>query len=318
MKKFDVVALGELLIDFTENGISSQGNPIFEANPGGAPCNVLAMLARLGKTSAFIGKVGNDRFGKVLSETIKDCGICADGLVFDDTVHTTLAFVHKKTDGDRDFSFYREPGADMMLRKCEIDEEIIKSAKIFHFGTLSSTHEGVREATRYGVDIAKESGALISFDPNLRPPLWDSLDNAKKEIEYGLSKCDILKISDNEIEFMTGLTDYDKAVRELMEKYNIKLAFATLGKKGSRAYFGDMQAEFGGFDVDTIETTGAGDTFCGSALNFILEHDINALTENDLKELLAFANAAAAIITTRRGALKVMPEKKEILEFIGR
>lgn len=318
MKKFDVVALGELLIDFTENGISSQGNPIFEANPGGAPCNVLAMLARLGKTTAFIGKVGNDRFGKVLSETIKDCGICADGLVFDDTVHTTLAFVHKKTDGDRDFSFYREPGADMMLRKCEIDEEIIKSAKIFHFGTLSSTHEGVREATRYGVDIAKESGALISFDPNLRPPLWDSLDNAKKEIEYGLSKCDILKISDNEIEFMTGSTDYDKAVRSLMKKYDIKLAFATLGKKGSRAYFGDMQAEFGGFDVDTIETTGAGDTFCGSALNFILEHDINALTENDLKELLAFANAAAAIITTRRGALKVMPEKKEILELIGR
>lgn len=318
MKKFDVVALGELLIDFTENGISSQGNPIFEANPGGAPCNVLAMLARLGKTTAFIGKVGNDRFGKVLSETIKGCGICADGLVFDDTVHTTLAFVHKKTNGDRDFSFYREPGADMMLRKCEIDEEIIKSAKIFHFGTLSSTHEGVREATRYGVDIAKESNALISFDPNLRPPLWDSLDNAKKEIEYGLSKCDILKISDNEIEFMTGSTDYDKAVRELMEKYNIKLAFATLGKNGSRAYFGDMQAEFGGFDVDTIETTGAGDTFCGSALNYVLEHDINALTENDLKELLAFANAAAAIITTRRGALKVMPEKKEILELIGR
>lgn len=318
MKKFDVVALGELLIDFTENGISSQGNPIFEANPGGAPCNVLAMLARLGKTTAFIGKVGNDRFGKVLSETIKDCGICADGLVFDDTVHTTLAFVHKKTDGDRDFSFYREPGADMMLRKCEIDEEIIKSAKIFHFGTLSSTHEGVREATRYAIDIAKESDALISFDPNLRPPLWDSLDNAKKEIEYGLSKCDILKISDNEIEFMTGSTDYDKAVRELMGKYHIKLAFATLGKNGSRAYYGDMQAEFGGFDVDTIETTGAGDTFCGSALNFILEHDINALTENDLKELLAFANAAAAIITTRRGALKVMPEKKEILELIGR
>ena len=141
MKKFDVVALGELLIDFTENGISVNGNLLLEANPGGAPCNVLAMLARLGKTTAFIGKVGNDRFGKVLSETIVDCGICADGLVFDDTVHTTLAFVHKKPDGDRDFSFYREPGADMMLRKSEIDEEIIKSAKIFHFGTLSSTKQ---------------------------------------------------------------------------------------------------------------------------------------------------------------------------------
>lgn len=318
MKKFDVVALGELLIDFTENGISSQGNPIFEANPGGAPCNVLAMLQKLGKKTAFIGKVGSDMFGSQLTETVKAAGIDVTGLVSDKSVSTTMAFVHTLPDGDREFSFVRDPGADMMLRKCEIDEEIIKSAKIFHFGTLSSTHEGVREATRYGVDIAKESGALISFDPNLRPPLWDSLDNAKKEIEYGLSKCDILKISDNEIEFMTGSTDYDKAVRELMEKYNIKLAFATLGKNGSRAYFGDMQAEFGGFDVDTIETTGAGDTFCGSALNFILEHDINALTENDLKELLAFANAAAAIITTRRGALKVMPEKKEILELIGR
>lgn len=318
MKKFDVVALGELLIDFTENGISSQGNPIFEANPGGAPCNVLAMLQKLGKKTAFIGKVGSDMFGSQLTETVKAAGIDVTGLVSDKSVSTTMAFVHTLPDGDREFSFVRDPGADMMLRKCEIDEEIIKSAKIFHFGTLSSTHEGVREATRYGVDIAKESGALISFDPNLRPPLWDSLDNAKKEIEYGLSKCDILKISDNEIEFMTGSTDYDKAVRELMEKYNIKLAFATLGKNGSRAYYGDMQAEFGGFDVDTIETTGAGDTFCGSALNFILEHDMNALTENDLKELLAFANAAAAIITTRRGALKVMPEKKEILELIGR
>ena len=318
MKKFDVVALGELLIDFTENGISSQGNPIFEANPGGAPCNVLAMLQKLGKKTAFIGKVGSDMFGSQLTETVKAAGIDVTGLVSDKSVSTTMAFVHTLPDGDREFSFVRDPGADMMLRKCEIDEEIIKSAKIFHFGTLSSTHEGVREATRYGVDIAKESGALISFDPNLRPPLWDSLEDARREIEYCLSKCDILKISDNEIEFMTGSTDYDKAVRELMGKHHIKLAFATLGKNGSRAYFGDMQAEFGGFDVDTIETTGAGDTFCGSALNFILEHDINALTENDLKELLAFANAAAAIITTRRGALKVMPEKKEILELIGR
>ena len=318
MKKFDVVALGELLIDFTENGISSQGNPIFEANPGGAPCNVLAMLQKLGKKTAFIGKVGSDMFGSQLTETVKAAGIDVTGLVSDKSVSTTMAFVHTLPDGDREFSFVRDPGADMMLRKDEIDVDIVSSAKIFHFGTLSSTHEGVREATRYGVDIAKESGALISFDPNLRPPLWNSLEDARREIEYGFEKCDILKISDNEIEFMTGSTDYDKAVRELMEKYNIKLAFATLGKNGSRAYYGDMQAEFGGFDVDTIETTGAGDTFCGSALNFILEHDINALTENDLKELLAFANAAAAIITTRRGALKVMPEKKEILELIGR
>lgn len=318
MKKYDVVALGELLIDFTENGISAQGNPILEANPGGAPCNVLAMLQRLGKKTAFIGKVGSDMFGSQLTEAVKAAGIDVTNLVSDKSVPTTMAFVHTLPDGDREFSFVRNPGADMMLRKEEIDEKIITSAKIFHFGTLSSTHEGVREATRYGVDIAKESGALISFDPNLRPPLWNSLEDARREIEYGLEKCDILKISDNEIEFMTGITDYDKAVRELMKKYNIKLAFATLGKNGSRAYYGNFKAECGVFKVDTIETTGAGDTFCGSALNYILEHDINSLTENDLSELLTFANAAAAIITTRRGALKVMPEKKEILELIGR
>ncbi|MGN0691193.1 MAG: PfkB family carbohydrate kinase [Oscillospiraceae bacterium] len=318
MKKFDVVALGELLIDFTENGISSQGNLIFEANPGGAPCNVLAMLQKLGKKTAFIGKVGNDIFGGLLTEVVQSAGIDVTNLVTDSKVPTTLAFVHTLAGGDREFSFIRDPGADMMLRKDEIDEEILKSAKILHFGTLSSTHEGVREATRYAVDIAKESGALISFDPNLRTPLWNSLEDARREIVYGLEKCDILKISDNEIEFMTGSTDYDKAVRELMEKYQIKLAFATLGKNGSRAYNGDIKAECGVFKVDTIETTGAGDTFCGSTLNYILEHDINCLTENDLEELLTFANAAAAIITTRRGALKVMPEKKEILELIGR
>ena len=318
MKKYDVVALGELLIDFTENGISSQGNPIFEANPGGAPCNVLAILQKLGKKTAFIGKVGNDIFGRQLIEVVKAVGIDVTNLVTDSKVSTTLAFVHTLAGGDREFSFIRDPGADMMLRKEEINADIVKSAKIFHFGTLSSTHEGVREATRYGVDIAKESGALISFDPNLRPPLWNSLEDARREIEYGLEKCDILKISDNEIEFMTGLTDYDKAVRELMEKYQIKLAFATLGKNGSRAYYGDIKAECGVFKVDTIETTGAGDTFCGSALNYILEHDINCLTENDLRELLTFANGAASLITTRRGALKVMPEEKEILELIGR
>ncbi|MGN0609614.1 MAG: PfkB family carbohydrate kinase [Oscillospiraceae bacterium] len=318
MKKFDVVALGELLIDFTENGISSQGNPIFEANPGGAPCNVLAMLQKLGKETAFIGKVGNDIFGRQLTEVVKAVGIDVTNLVTDSKAPTTLAFVHTLAGGDREFSFIRDPGADMMLKKSEINADIIKSAKIFHFGTLSSTHEGVREATRYAVDIAKESGALISFDPNLRPPLWNSLEDAKREIEYGLEKCDILKISDNEIEFMTGSTDYDKAVRGLMEKYHIKLAFATLGKNGSRAYYGDIKVECGVFKVDTIETTGAGDTFCGSALNYVLEHDINSLTENDLRELLTFANASAAIITTRRGALKVMPEKEEILELIGR
>ena len=178
MKNYDVTALGELLIDFTESGISSQGNPLLEANPGGAPCNVLAMLSKLGKKTAFIGKVGNDMFGRQLSETVKSALICTDGFVMDKNVSTTLAFVHTLAGGEREFSFIRNPGADMMLTKQEVCTDLIENSRIFHFGTLSSTHEGVREATRFAIDTAIESGALISFDPNLREPLWKSLDNA--------------------------------------------------------------------------------------------------------------------------------------------
>jgi fructokinase len=317
LKKFDVVSLGELLIDFTENGTSEWENPLLEANPGGAPCNVLAMLNKLGKKTAFIGKVGNDNFGKMLAQTVKASGTDISNLVFDDNVHTTLAFVHTLSDGDREFSFYRNPGADMMLKKSEINAKIIQSAKIFHFGTLSSTHEEIREATRYAIDVAKESGALISFDPNLREPLWDSLENARREIEYGLLKCDILKISDNEIQFMTGTDDYDKAVKMLKDKYGIKLVLATMGKYGSRAYYNDMIVYGKAFSVNTVETTGAGDTFGGCALNYILEHGINDLEEENLVELLEFSNAGAAIVTTRKGALKVMPEKSEIESLIA-
>ena len=246
-KIYDVTALGELLIDFTENGTSAQGNPLLEANPGGAPCNVLAMLEKLGKKTAFIGKVGKDMFGEQLKRAVEEVGIDTRNLVIDEEVHTTLAFVHTYPDGDRDFSFYRNPGADMMLKKEEVDEELIRSAKIFHFGTLSSTHEGVKEATRYAIDVAKEAGCIVSFDPNLRPPLWKSLDDAKAEIEYGLSKCDILKISDNEVEFLFGTTDYDEGARLIREKYQIPLVLITLGKDGSRAYYKDLRVEVPGF-----------------------------------------------------------------------
>ncbi|MBM6948630.1 PfkB family carbohydrate kinase [Mordavella massiliensis] len=316
-KQYDVVALGELLIDFTENGLSGQGNPLLEANPGGAPCNVLAMLNRLGKKTAFIGKVGNDQFGKMLKEVVEESGTDVSGLAMDEQVHTTLAFVHTFPDGDREFSFYRNPGADMMLTKEEVDPEIIKNARIFHFGTLSSTHAGVREATRYAIDVAKENGLLVSFDPNLREPLWESLDQAKEEILYGMSKCDILKISDNEMEFMTGTTDYNKGVEMLREQFDIPLICVTLGKEGSRAYYRDLIVEAAPFvREDTIETTGAGDTFEACTLNYILEHGLEDLTEENLKEMLTFANAGASIITTRKGALKVMPEKEEIEKVI--
>lgn len=318
MKNIDVTALGELLIDFTENGSGESGNPVFEANPGGAPCNVLAMLSKLGKKTAFIGKVGDDMFGRQLSDAVKSVGICTDGLVMDKNVPTTLAFVHTLAGGEREFSFIRNPGADMMLTKAEVNTDIIRDSKIFHFGTLSSTHEGVREATRFAIDTAIESGALLSFDPNLREPLWKNLDDAKKEIEYGLSKCNILKISDNEIEFLLGHSEYDKAALQLMERYrNIKLIFITLGGDGSCAYCNNAKAKAPVYRVNTVEKTGAGDTFFGCALNYILEHDIDSLNESRLTELLRFANAGASLITTKKGALKVMPDMQEISDLIG-
>ncbi len=314
-KKFDVAALGELLIDFTQNGASSQGNGLFEACPGGAPCNVLAMLQKVGKSCAFIGKVGDDFFGRLLRDTIVQAGINADHLLADPQIPTTLAFVKTFENGDRDFSFYRKPGADMMLTAEELPVSVIENARIFHFGTLSMTHEGIRRATVKAVELAKNSGAYISFDPNLRPPLWDDLDRAKEAISWGLSQCDILKIADNELEFMTGHTDFYKGAAILHQQYpNIKVLNVTAGAEGSYSFYGEDEPVFvpsftlGG----TIETTGAGDTFCGSVLNFVLEHGVQGLTPADRTEMLRFANAAAYIVTTRKGAIRSMPERAEV------
>lgn len=316
MKKMDVTAMGELLIDFTENGVSGQGNPLFEANPGGAPCNVLAMLSKLGHDTAFIGKVGNDSFGAQLKDAIREVGICADYLRMDGEVHTTLALVHTFPDGDRDFSFYRNPGADMMLSEKEVPEDLIVNSKIFHYGTLSMTHEGVRAATKKALNIAKTNRILISFDPNLRPPLWNSLEEAKEQVLYGLQYCDVLKISDNEIQWLTGEEDYSKGVSWIKERYpEIQLIFVTMGKEGSRAYYGDMMVEAAAcINEKTFETTGAGDTFCGCVLHAILENGLENLSEEKLRETLQFANSAASLVTTRKGALRVMPEREEIID----
>lgn len=309
---FDVIALGELLIDFTMNGRSEQENQLFEACPGGAPCNVLAMLNKLGNRTSFLGKVGRDQFGDLLKNTLDTAGIDTSYLYMDEKVHTTLAFVHTFPDGDREFSFYRNPGADMMLTEEEIEEEYIRSSRIFHFGTLSMTHEGVRKATKRALKIAKDNGLIISFDPNLRPPLWESLEVAKEQMEYGFEFCDVLKISDNEIQFVSGKEDYDEGIRYLQKKYHIPLILLTLGKEGSRAYYKDMCVERPGYKVKAIETTGAGDTFCGSVLHYVLQNGIEDLTEEQMGEMLCFANAAAALITTRKGAIRSMPEKEEI------
>lgn len=314
-KRFDVVALGELLVDFTGSGVSQQGNGLFEACPGGAPCNVLAMLRKLGRSCAFVGKVGDDLFGRQLLHTVEELGIDTEGLLLDPQVPTTLAFVQTFPNGDRDFSFYRKPGADMMLTEAELPEKIVQNAKIFHFGTLSMTHPGVRAATEKAVMLARQSGAYVSFDPNLRPPLWNSLDNARAAIDWGLQQCDILKIADNELLFMTGQQDLCKGAEMLHQRYpNIRILNVTAGAGGSYSFYGEEDPVFvpacalGG----VIETTGAGDTFCGSVLDFILRHGLTDLHAENRREMLRFANAAAYIVTTRKGALRAMPEKDAV------
>lgn len=317
MKSYDVTALGELLIDFTENGTSAQGNPILEVNPGGAPCNVLAMLTKLGMKTAFIGKIGKDMFGTQLETALKEVGIDTKGLKKDEKVHTTLAFVHTMEDGDREFSFYRNPGADMMLAADELAEDIITDTKIFHYGSLSMTDEPCRTATKEAIRMAEEAGAVLSFDPNLREPLWESLEDAREQIVYGLEHCRILKISDNEIQWLTGKEDFDEGIAVLQEKYQIPLILLSMGKEGSRAYTKDLRVERASFrQENTIETTGAGDTFCACVLYYVLSHGWKEYSEAELGEMLTFANAAASIITTRKGALRVMPTKEEVEKLV--
>lgn len=310
---YDVVALGELLVDFIQNGSSAKGNPIFEANPGGAPCNVLAMLSHLGYQTAFIGKVGEDYFGRMLGKTVRETGISDEGLLYDQNVNTTLALVHTLPDGDRDFSFYRKPGADIMLTDGEVNRKLIDECRVFHFGSLSLTDEPAATATKAAVTYAKNAGKLISFDPNLREPLWENEGQAKEAIWYGIGECDVLKIADNEIKWLTGKEDYDECVQMIKERSNVKLVNVTLGNEGSLAYYRDQKVYGRPFLSDrTIDTTGAGDTFCACVIGFLLENGLDGLAEADLERMLSFANAAASIITTRKGAIRSMPDREEV------
>lgn len=317
-KNIDVAALGELLIDFTHNGDSAQGNPFYEANPGGAPCNVLAMLAKLGKRTAFIGKVGDDQFGHFLRQVGLEAGISMDGLVVDTHSHTTLAFVKTAENGDRDFSFYRDPGADALLTPDEVPEDIIAGAKTFHFGSLSLTGEPVRSATQKAVALARAEGCILSFDPNLRPPLWGSLEQAREQINWGIAQCDVLKISDDELLFLTGERDFDAGAAKLNAQFpNLQLVNVTAGAQGSISYYQGLRVFQPGLSLGgVIETTGAGDTFCACVLNFLLEHGLEQLTSEDLSRMLRFANAAAYLVTTRRGAIRSMPEPEQVLALL--
>ncbi len=317
---WDVTALGELLVDFTQVGVSERGNPIYEANPGGAPCNVLSMLASLGHRVAFIGKVGDDIHGTDLISAAASVGIDTHGIVKDPHVPTTLAFVSNGQDGEREFSFVRSPGADMMLSREDVDPDIIRHSRIFHYGTLSSTHDNCREATRYSVELAQACGAVISFDPNLRLMLWEDPDDAREQMLWGLDHCHICKLADNELEFLYGEGDIGENARKLLAEHNgIKVLFVTCGSRGSKAFTHDIEASYPGYQVESVDTTGAGDCFLGCALSRMLqsENGIDDLTVDNLTEILSFANAGAALVTTRKGALKSMPSYASIRNLIS-
>jgi fructokinase len=312
---YDVVAIGEALIDFTPLGQSDRGSQIFERNPGGAPANVLAYLAKLNKKTAFIGKVGNDQFGYFLKDTLCNNKIDTKGLKFDEQINTTLAFVHLKEDGDREFSFYRNPGADLNLKNDDIDYEIVKNTKILHFGSLSLTDNPARTTTFKVLDYAKQHNILISYDPNLRQPLWSDLDLAKKMIIEGLKYAHIVKISEEELQFITGINDIEKGSDKLLRLHdNVKLLLVTLGAKGSYYKTNNTDGFVEGFKVKAVDTTGAGDSFFGGILYNILTIDkkIEQLTNNDLQEMVMFSNAGASIVTTRYGVISVMPTYEEI------
>ncbi len=312
----DVTAIGELLIDFTPIGQSAQNNPIFEQNPGGAPANVLACLSKLGRKTAFIGKVGADQFGVALKQTLKQVGVSIDGLIIGEGCHTTLAFVHLSDSGDRSFSFYRDPGADLLLTPEEVNKQLIDECKIFHFGSVSMTGEPSRSATLSAVKYAREQGRIISYDPNLRMRLWSSESEAKEVILGAMPYADILKISEEELLFLTGEKDLQKGSRFLRDTYGLKLILITLGPDGAYASSKIAQAQAPAYAVKTVDTTGAGDSFTGGFLYCLLQSGKTpeGLSENDLKEFLAFGNAVGSLTTTNKGAIPALPTLDQVRE----
>lgn len=316
---FDVIALGEAIIDFTPIGYSELGCRIMEANPGGSPCNVLSVLSKFGKSTAFIGKVGNDEFGHTLVKVLSERGIDISSLFIDKSVNTTLSFVHLNSEGHRSFAFYRNPGADSMLNIDEIDEQKICDAKVFHFGTVSMSNEPSRQATLKAIYIAKKHNEIISFDPNLRPNLWKNFNTAKTMIRTGLSFADIVKISNNELEFLYGKNDIVKNGRRLQNEYKVKILFVTGGKDGVTVLKDDMAIQQPGFlEINAVDTTGAGDAFCGATIYKILNMNkkLEELTEKDCREIAIFANATAALSTKSRGGFLGAPSLEEVEELI--
>lgn len=315
----DVTALGEILIDFTPCGKSEAGQKVFEQNPGGAPANVLACLNKCGKKTAFIGKVGNDMHGHFLVDVLKDSGICTDGVVVDDNVFTTLAFVALSDSGERSFSFARKPGADTCLTREELKEELIRDSKVFHIGSLSLTAEPVKRTTFEALEIAKQAGCIVSYDPNYRAPLWESKEDAIIGMRSVISYVDVMKISDEETELLTDIKDPEGAAKKLVDM-GVSVVAVTLGAEGALVCTKKGCKVVPGFKADMVDTTGAGDSFWGGFLKCLLESEKKP-ADVSLEEAANFArygNAVASLCVEKRGAIPAMPSPEEVEERLNR
>ncbi len=312
----DVVALGELLIDFATLTVDGDGYPTMAAHPGGAPANFLAALTKFGANTALLGKVGTDAFGKMLTGTLRKAGIETRGLIATEDYFTTLAFVTFDDSGDREFSFSRKPGADTCITFEELDLSLIDEAKVFHFGTLSLTDEPARSATYQAVAYAKSKGKLITYDPNLRKPLWKDMEACKKQLIWGLSQADVVKISDEEVEFLFGL-GVEEGAQYILDTFGVKLVFVTCGPDGcffkNAAASGKVPSLK---DIQVIDTTGAGDIFGGSAVWKLLQYgtDPGAMSEEALRDVVTFACTSAGLSTTRSGGISSVPAYEDVLK----
>ncbi|KAM5572142.1 putative fructokinase-1 [Rosa sericea] len=313
-----IVSFGEMLIDFvpTVSGVSLAEAPAFLKAPGGAPANVAIAVARLGGNSSFVGKLGDDEFGHMLAGILKENGVSGQGILFDQNARTALAFVTLRADGEREFMFYRNPSADMLLKPEELDLELIRSAKVFHYGSISLIVEPCRSAHLKAMEVAKDAGALLSYDPNLRLPLWPSPEEAREQIMSIWEKAEVIKVSDVELEFLTGNPNIDDDSAMTLWHPNLKLLLVTLGEKGCRYYTKNFRGCVEAFHVTAVDTTGAGDSFVGALLAKIVDDQSVLDDEQRLREVLKFANACGAITTTKKGAIPALPTESEVLALI--
>ncbi|XP_020597391.1 probable fructokinase-1 isoform X1 [Phalaenopsis equestris] len=313
-----IVSFGEMLIDFvpTVSGVSLAEAPGFIKAPGGAPANVAIAVARLGGRSSFMGKLGDDEFGRMLAAILRDNDVSDEGVTFDAGARTALAFVTLRSDGEREFMFYRNPSADMLLTPAELDLDLIRRAKVFHYGSISLITEPCRSAHLKAMEVAKEAGLLLSYDPNLRLPLWPSAAEAKEQILSIWDQADIIKVSDVELEFLTGKDSVEDEVALLLWRPTLKLLLVTLGEHGCKYYTKDFRGAVDAFKVNPVDTTGAGDAFVGALLSKTVD-DMSVLQdEKKLREVLRFANACGAITTTKKGAIPALPSLADALALV--